>query len=315
MSFQNIISNRVLITCLIGVAVSLPTFATDISDGTNSFVVGISNFGALYDGNTGTGIRRVSDGYDPLQPGTPRDSWGISASGFGGYSDPQFYGDLNLILNGSPVFGSNSAFISTFLNDGSNNLLQVDQTYTFGASNILQIATVVTNVSGSAQAVLFQRNVDWDPPLTFSNFTRSDPFGGFVVDASYYGFEDPDPTSPYAASSGASGGTFGSGDLGAGIKLDLGLLADGGSSMFTFLYGINQEGQSPSDLYSQAAGLGATFLIASYSDEGDFNTASQSAIFGVREIATASATPEPGTLVMLATGLGLVGYGVFRRKA
>ena len=47
-----------------------------ITDPSASFSVGIDPSGALYDDSPVVGFRRLSDGYDPLAPGTPRDSVG-----------------------------------------------------------------------------------------------------------------------------------------------------------------------------------------------------------------------------------------------
>ena len=60
-----------------------------ITNSTGTFSVGIGPNGELFDDSTGVGIRRISDGYDPLAPGTPRDSWGVySVSGAGSaYAD------------------------------------------------------------------------------------------------------------------------------------------------------------------------------------------------------------------------------------
>ena len=68
-------------------AVAVAAFASQasaqvISDSSGQYSVGIGAIGELYDVASGTGFVRVIDGYDPLQPGTPRDSWSI-ASGLG----------------------------------------------------------------------------------------------------------------------------------------------------------------------------------------------------------------------------------------
>src|SRR5690242_18820664 len=49
-----------------------------ITDPGNAFAVGIGTSGELYDTGSGIGFSRLADGYDPLAPGTPRDSWGLS---------------------------------------------------------------------------------------------------------------------------------------------------------------------------------------------------------------------------------------------
>jgi hypothetical protein len=180
--------------------------------------------------------------------------------------------------------------------------LRIDQTYTFAAPNILKINTQVTNVSGSMQSVMFQRNIDWDFG-DFMNFTAIDALLGFLIDASSYGFESPDPNDSYSASSGPGGGPSGPSDIGAGIKINLGPLGDGTSAQFNYFYGLSTVGQTPNDLRSQALGLGASFVATSYSADGDMNSASQSAILAIGEV------PEPGSLTLFGGGfLGLILY-------
>ncbi|MFY9969960.1 MAG: hypothetical protein WAK41_11215, partial [Roseiarcus sp.] len=86
----------------VGAAVSVALFAATsaqaqamITDPTSSFSVGIGPNGELYDSGTGVGVRRLSDGYDPLAPGSPRDSWGVETSGGSAYGDYASYGTLN----------------------------------------------------------------------------------------------------------------------------------------------------------------------------------------------------------------------------
>jgi hypothetical protein len=297
--FNKLNSNLFLAACLASVPV-MPAYAGNITDITTAFTVGIDDSGVLY--GDATGFRRNSDFLDPLVPGTPRDSWGASANGVAGYADPQAYGIVNIVANGAPTFGANTAFISSFLNDGLSNFLRIDQTYTFAAPNILKINTQVTNVSGSTQSVMFQRNVDWDFG-DFLNFTAIDALPGFVIDGSYYGFESPDPNNSYSHTSGPGGGTYGPDDIGAGIKINLGALADGSSAQFDYFYGLSTDGQTPNGLRSQAIGLGAAFVATSYSADGDMNSASQSAILAIGEV------PEPGSVTLFGGGfLGLILY-------
>src|SRR3954449_9130998 len=69
---------------------ALANFVIDSTSG--AFSVGVGPDGELYDNTTGTGFRRNADGFDPLAPGTPRDSWGISANGVGAWADYQDFG-------------------------------------------------------------------------------------------------------------------------------------------------------------------------------------------------------------------------------
>jgi hypothetical protein len=148
--------------CVAFVALSsTAAFADVISSG--PFSVGIANPGGpapggnLYDPGAGVGFRRNGDGYDPIQPGTPREAWGVSANGFAGYQDGAFFGNANLTENGAPTFGPSSGNVSSIL---GANLLRIDQSYGFAAPNVLAIGVTITNTSGVNQSVLFSRNVD-----------------------------------------------------------------------------------------------------------------------------------------------------------
>jgi hypothetical protein len=284
-----------------------PTSAQVITSPSGGYQVGIDgNFGNLYDGPSGIGFLRVADGYDPIAPGTPREAWGIAAGSISGYADTQNFGTSNLVINGSANFLANSASISHFLNTGSSNLLQIDQNYTFAANNVLQIQTKVTNVSGSNQAVLFSRNVDWDiAPTPFNELTRLPALTGSVVNASFYGFESPDPLVPF----GNTGtGVFGPGDLGAGILIDLGSLADGQSISFNIFHALGDPGQSENDLINQLAGLGSEFTITGFDSGANGPTNFAALGFGL------VAVPEPTTVALcgLVIGGGAVGY--WRRR-
>jgi hypothetical protein len=270
-----------------------------ITDAGGGYSVGVSASGALYNGNDGTGFRRLSDGYDPIQPGIPRDSWGLSAGGSAAWSDPEHIGDSGL-LSGGLVAGPNSA-VGTAVTDFG---FTVAQSYSFIDGNILRIDTSVTNDNADAVAdVLFQRNVDWD-------FDASDvvfgPSGAsyLVVDSSYYGFEDPNASSPYGFSC-FLGCNAGPDDLGGGIKINLGNLLGGATRKFTYFYGISAGGQTPANLIAQGHAAGAQYIIAGRSGDDGAN----SAFIGVASV------PEPATWAMLILGFFGLGAMLRRRRA
>jgi len=284
-----------VVLTLLGVIAAAPASAGVITSG-GGYQVGIGSLGNLYDG--GVGFRRP-DGYDPIQPGTPREAWGVSAGAAAGTADPFFAGTSNITAN-SAVFGAGSASISTFLNNGAD-ILRIDQAYNFAADNVLRIDTTVTNVSGSSQAVRFARHVDWDilPSQFFENSSVPAP-AGLVSAASCGGFENPNPLVAFGYSCSIPG-TTGPGDLGGALVMNLGTLTNGEAFSFSVFHAISQTGQSSADLAAQLAGLGSTYTITGYG-VGD----TYSAALGVAPV------PEPGSLILL--GSGIVGLVARRRR-
>jgi len=267
--------------------------------------VGITTDGNLYDLGANIGFRRPGDGYDPIQPGTPREGYGVSAGAISGVADPFGFGTTLTLVSSS--FGANSGTVTTAL----SGLLSITQDYSFLADNVLLIRNTVTNVSGLSQAVLYRRAVDFDvAPTQFAEISNVDPTSSNPFIASYYGFESADPLTPY--SNPTTGGTFGPADLGGAYDVDLGTLAAGASSTFDVFYAVNTPGQSFTALQGQVAGLGATFEITNYSsDTGHVNSAILA--FGS---ADASPVPVPPTVVMTLIGMStLGGFGWMRRKA
>ncbi|MBX9582211.1 MAG: PEP-CTERM sorting domain-containing protein [Gemmataceae bacterium] len=288
---------------------------TVISSG--PFDVSISDFGNL-EPDTATGslvFRRNADGYDPIIPGTPREAYGVSANGVSGYADTFFFGVSN-IAPVSAVFGASTATVVTDLVDpGSGaSLLRITQDYRFAADNVLQICTTVTNVSPDAQAVLFSRNVDMDlgsvsaPNGQFYETITADGVVPPVIEASFYGFENPDPLPAFSVfPAPATGGTFGPSDLGGGMRLDLGILAPGESSEFAVFHGIGDFGQTEADLRAQMAALGVFYQISGIGPEtGNVES------MGLGPCAI----PEPTSLALVGIGAaGLAGYARRRRAA
>jgi hypothetical protein len=274
-----------------------------ISDGTGSFSVGIdAGTGALYNSGSGIGFRRNSDGFDPLSPGTPRDSWGLSYGATSSQGDPFNFGNANQTVSSSG-FGANSGFV---VNDIGGGLISLRQDYSFVAANVLKVHHTITNTSGSAQNILLQRDVDWDVAPTAFGETSTVPGGApaYVTEASFYGFENPDPLAPYGSNALPAGGVFGPSDLGGGIKVDLLALSDGASITFDYFYGITAEGQTDAGLVAQMAALGIAYIV----DTGSSDGGSNGAAIGV----ALSAVPEPASLSII--GASLIGFGLLRRR-
>jgi hypothetical protein len=289
MKYQRSLTGALAVT--LAAAMAAPASAAVIASGGGAYQVGIAENGELYDASAGVGFLRTGDGFDVIAPGVPRDSWGIN----GVAADGQYLGST--VATTSIVAGPNGAVATTDTGIG----FDVVQTYSFaGGGNILVIDTVVTNTSGDILAATFQRNVDWD---IFSAENVFGPIGSAngVIDSSYFGFESGDPASAYISS--CYFGCNATGDLGGGIKINLGSLNSGASRHFTYYYGI---GGDVGGLIGDAQAAGAKYLIAAQGD-GD---ADHSAIIGV-----SGAVPEPTTWAMLLLGFFGLGSMVRRRRA
>ncbi len=303
-------------------SLSIPARGGVIVDGTNSFAVGINSLGNLFDPIAGIGFVRLSDGYDPILPGASREAWGVSAGGASGEADPQgLYGVTNIVANGQPSFGSNAAVLRTALSTGAAPLFQIEQDYGFVAGNVLRIATTIVNVSGSDQSVLFSRQVAWEMGIGTTTFTYSvvPALSGSVVSATTGGTEDADPTVPFQNPVGPGGGVAGPDVLGGGFQLNLGTLVDRASTSFAIYHAISRVGQTRGDLLDEVSALGSAYTITGTSSEaGTIDSGSLSAALGFGPIVTATATPEPPTLLLgllgVSTGAAAVVAGRRRSK-
>lgn len=288
-----------------------------INDGTG-YSAGIGPDGELYDPDTDVGFSNPA-GFDYIRPGTPRDSWGISASTGSAAADQEEFGSFGIVSSTFTSTPSTASVTSSLLNG-----LSLTQAYNFFAPNILSIQHTVTNATSSVISdIVFRRNVDLDiTPTTFDENTTG-PLGSnaSVVANSYYGFENPDPTVAFSRSCTPSCNEVG--DLGAGIDLGLGSLAAGDSLTFAYYYGINQPGQTLDQLFTQAQGLGLSYLIGVQSSENGLYPAlgSGSGFLGVSNVGTvAGPVPELAVWLQMILGVGAVGLvlrrsGAIRRPA
>lgn len=270
-----------------------------------SYSVGIGANGELYNNATGVGFRRVVDGYDPLAPGTPRDSWGISTSLGNAWADQNFYGTSG-ITGTTYTQGAAWAKAVSTTSVGAT----VSHQYGFVAPNILKVHQVVTNTSGGNLTFYFQR--DWDVDITPTIFSENS-YGHIgvhpkVLDSSYNGFENPNPAVPYAFSCAANCNA--QGDLGGGIKVGNWTLKPGQSAHFNYFYGINNLGQDSDILTSQMFVADSDYNILSQSSEHGLYPAHglNSAAIGF------NAVPEPASWAMMIVGFGMIGAATRRRR-
>lgn len=285
---------RVLLGLGLSATLAAPVVAgVTIADPTAAYSVGIDDSGALYDGATGVGFLRQSDGYDPILPKIPRDSWSVFTGGRTYDADPNFLYRNEGITTHTAVATAGGAATITDLSDGSGT---VTQTLGFIAPNVLRIEVTVTNL-GTPSDFRYRRDVDWDIDPTEQQEIVDVPSGApaNVEETSYYGFEDP--TAPFTAT---GTGTHGPGDYGGGITVDLGTLGTGASATVGFYYAISALGQSPADLRSELDALGVGYSIVGYASDGDLGTSSHSAALGL-----AAPVPEPASFGVLVLGAAL----------
>ena len=267
-----------------------------------NYTVGISDNGQLFDGNAYVGFRRGADGYDPLAPGTPRDSWGVSTNLGSAWGDDYNYGSSGITGTGLVIAGNSATNVIT-----TNVGVTLSENFSFAADNILRIVHTITNTSGGDLDVTFQREWDTDIDPTFNNESFNVGADGRVTDSSWYGFDAP--VGGYGGNS-CSAGCDVSGDLGGGIQIGLGTLGAGRSISFIYLYGISRQGQDVNQLIAQAQGVGATYMIAGQGVENGSRPGlgANSAFIAVGQV------PEPASWAMMVAGFGLAGAAMRRRR-
>ena len=269
-----------------------------------NYTVGISDNGQLFDGNAYVGFRRGADGYDPLSPGTPRDSWGVSTNLGGAWGDDTTYGSNGILSTSLTLAGASATNVIT-----TNVGVTLSENFSFAADNILRISHTITNTSGGDLDVSFQREWDTDIDPTFSNESFSVGADGRVTDSSWYGFDFP--VGGYGSNT-CNAGCDVTGDNGGGIRIGLGTLGAGQSISFIYLYGISQQGQNVNQLIAQAQGVGATYMIAGQGIENGNRPGlgANSAFIAVAR----DAVPEPASWAMMVAGFGLAGAAMRRRR-
>lgn len=274
-----------------------------ITDTGTNYSVGININGNLYNPSDGVGFRRLSDGYDPISPGTPTESWGAAiVGGDSGYADPMFAGTVN-VGNISAVFGANTAQTSSMV----GTTLRVDHDFSFANANVIRIRTKLTNLSANTETLRYKRLCDWDIlPSIFSEFARVDPLASNVVDSSYhpFGAEARDAITPMVA---PGPGLFGAGDLGGGLTVQFAGVPSGGFVEFDIFHAISNLGQVEAGLRGQLLVLGAEFIVTGISNPPG-TVPEYTAAIGYATVLI----PTPGALALLGLG-GMV--AARRRRA
>jgi len=286
--------------------IALPNLRANvvITDSSTSFSVGIGPDGELFDNTTGVGIKRLSDGYDPLAPGSPRDTWGVANTMGGAYADYEDFGTVGITGTTATSTSSTASYTTT-----TSTGLTVVQNYSFRGPNVLVIATTITN-SGPATDIIFSRDVDWDvAPTAFNENTFGGPVSFPVIDNSYYGFEQPDPDFHFLSE--CLTGCNQTGDLGGGISVLFNGINPGQSVSFNFYYAISQIGEDANGLDSQLSAAGASYIMTTQSSENGAypNLGTNSAAIGY-----GPAVPEPSSVALFITALAGAGAMAWRRR-
>lgn len=274
-----------------------------ISNVFGTYQLGLNVHGNVYNPNDGVGMRRMTDGYDPISPGTPTESWGAGiVGGETGYADPFFQGTSNLTN-----LYSNIGPLSAQIGSQVGSSLKVEQDITFADFNVARFRTTITNISGSTATIRYKRLVDWDIlPSIFSEYSRPDAPAGNVIQTSYHPFggEDRNALVDFVSQ---GPGLFGAGDLGGGLLVEFANVPAGGVINFDIFHAISYENESELQLRNQVYFQGATVVVTGISNPPGALPEYTAALGFATEF-----IPTPGAAAILGLG-GLV--AARRRRA
>ncbi|MBU1377684.1 MAG: PEPxxWA-CTERM sorting domain-containing protein [Alphaproteobacteria bacterium] len=288
MTFKGLVAGAALAALMSAAAGSAG--AVVITSG--GYSVGVNEYGQLLHttdgGSTGVGFRRESDGADVIFSGGVRDSWGVNGAYADGYGDSQ--------ANDGLLSASLTSTASTALSTVTTADFSVVQSFSFVADNILAINVSLTNISGGDLAAIFQRLADFDADPN-SDETVIDPFGN-TAENTTFGFDDASTLNAWSFPlCSLCSGQY---DAGAGLRANLGTLAAGQTTYFTYYYGM---GAGSDELAAQMQTAGAKDILVVTGVDGTV-----SAAMGL-------AVPEPATWAMMILGFFGLGSMIRRRNA
>jgi type IV pilus assembly protein PilY1 len=268
------------------------------------------------------GIYYAPNMWDAIAPGCYCEGWGAAVNG----TDYGQMGNANggLVNLNSVSFASTANTATSVTTIGSTGL-QVTQAYAPSvkpaASEVLFVNTVtLTNTSSSTLTnVLYSRAMDWDiPPTEFNEYVT---IGGLpaskVLFSNDNGFCAPNPLGScgqlWPGTTNVNFTKAGPTDQGSFFTFAFGDLAAGASTTFSIVYGVGAN-ESTTLAALAAEGVGVyTLGYASNGPGGSANVNSPVWAFGFEGVGGSGVTPEPGTILMLGTGLLGLG-GMLRRK-
>jgi PEP-CTERM motif-containing protein len=288
-------------------------------------------------GTTSVGLRFIPTGAEATAPGCLCEGWGAASVGLG------VSGGAGVDLSPGGVFGISSVLFSSTastatsvvkINGGAGpDVLEVTHAYRPSASpNLYEAAVTIKNLgAGPAGDIRYRRVMDWDvEPTAFSEFVT---LGGLpatsVLQTHNNGFDGVNPLVASFGQIGAGGcgsttnvnfTRCGPADHGAFFEFGFGDLGAGEEANFKIFYGAAE---------SEAAAFAALGVVgAEVFSFGFCNPESNPvcttlggpntfifAFGGVGGTPVAPApVPEPGTLALMGTGLGLAALRAVKRR-
>jgi len=266
-----------------------------LDDGSAS--LGLDDSGTTFAADTYIGIRRDSDGFDPIAPGTPRDSWGVNAvfadsTSVSGSGDPYDFGNQNITpapATGAGTTGQSSVIVQD--TPGGPTLLVTEQwSPTPGFPFVYQGLITITNTyTENIDSLRYARNTDVDVyPTEFDECIAIYVNSNDAVCADDYGFDDvengiltasdlPCPLTSKGEIVGPTGLTFWSpGDKGYGFQWNFQAVTPsspiqpGSSHSFTLYVGVlPPDGAGISDVLSFASTVGAQDIAIGVPSDAD----------------------------------------------
>ncbi len=292
-------------------------------------------------GYGGVGVRLNDNGWDGTYAGCTCEGWGAGVSGgtyngvFSTASTTTGYSNVNDVSFSSTASTATSAVT---MRSAGTDVMRITQVYTPAPEtpNLYQVTVTLENLTGAmlgagSDAIRYRRVMDWDVPLPGYEVVTMTGWGATnLLAMNSNGFA---PSNPFSSTSSICGAptnvnftNVGPCDHGALFDFAFPALLAGESRSFTIFYG------SFVDLASARTGLGAVGAeVATWAFCGEgrnpgttFGGACDGAngttfVFGfegvggtVIEPPPLSVVPEPGTVLLLGTGL--VGLLVTARR-
>jgi PEP-CTERM motif len=258
---------------------------------------------------------------DATAPACLCEGWGVAVNGGNaGHANNNFGAPVNLSVDS---FASTASTATSVVHLTSLPGVTVSHEYAPSTSAALFQATVtITNNTGAQADFLYRRVMDWDvPPTEFDEFVTIAGWpAANLVASTNDGFDSPNPLVPsvgITAPGCVDNGNFtkcGIADHGALFDFAFNDIADGASVTFSIFYGA---AFGESAILSALGTVGAEVYSLGYSNQdGAVNTNGVVYAFGFADVGgtPVDPVPEPGTMLLLGTGLSALAVRR-RRKA